>query len=42
MLTESPLFGLLSGGSANVSLKLTTVLGDPQVDDVFVDPWNRG
>ena len=42
MLTESPLLGLLSGGSAKVSLQLTTVLGDPQIDDVFVDPWNRG
>lgn len=42
MLTESPLLGLLSGGSAKVSLQLTTVLGDPQVDDVFIDPWNRG
>ena len=42
MLTESPLLGLLSGGTAQVSLELTGVLGDPQVDDVFVDPWNRG
>ena len=42
MLTESPLLGLLSGGTARVSLELTGVLGDPQVDDVFVDPWNRG
>ena len=42
MLTESPLLGLLSGGSANVSLQFTALLGDPQVDDVFVDPWNRG
>jgi hypothetical protein len=42
MLTESPLLGLLSGGSAQVSLQLTAVLGDPQIDDVFVDPWNRG
>ena len=42
MLTESPLLGLLSGGSAQVSLQLTSVLGDPQIDDVFVDPWNRG
>jgi hypothetical protein len=42
MLTASPLLGLLSGGSAQVSLELTTVLGDPQIDDVFVDPWNRG
>jgi hypothetical protein len=42
LLTESPLLGLLSGGTAKVSLELTTVLGDPQIDDVFIDPWNRG
>jgi hypothetical protein len=42
MATESPLLGLLSGGTAQVSLELTTVLGDPQIDDVFIDPWNRG
>ena len=42
MLTESPLLGLLSGGTAQVSLEFTGVLGDPQVDDVFIDPWNRG
>ncbi len=42
LLTESPLLGLLSGGSAQVSLQLTAVLGDPQIDDVFIDPWNRG
>jgi hypothetical protein len=42
MLTESPLLGLLSGGTAQVSLQFTSLLGDPQVDDVFVDPWNRG
>ena len=42
ILTESPLLGLLSGGTAQVSLELTGVLGNPQVDDVFVDPWNRG
>ena len=42
LLTESPLLGLLSGGTAKVSLELTTVLGDPQIDDVYIDPWNRG
>ncbi len=42
LLTESPLLGLLSGGTAKVSIELTTVLGDPQIDDVFIDPWNRG
>jgi len=42
ILTESPLLGLLSGGTAQVSLQLTALTGDPQVDDVFIDPWNRG
>ena len=42
MLTESPLLGVLSGGTAQVSLELTALTGDPQVDDVFIDPWNRG
>lgn len=42
MLTEAPLYGILSGGSAQVSLQLTALAGDPQIDDVFIDPWNRG
>jgi hypothetical protein len=42
MVTEAPLLGLLSAGTAPVSLRLTTLLGDPQIDDVFIDPWNRG
>ena len=42
MLTDSPLYGLLSGGTAQVSLQLTALTGDPQLDDVFIDPWNRG
>ena len=42
LLTESPVLGLLSGGTAQVSLQLTALIGDPQVDDVFIDPWNRG
>jgi hypothetical protein len=24
------------------TVKLTALSGDPVVDDVFVDPWNRG
>ncbi|HKO29039.1 MAG TPA: hypothetical protein VJU80_16395 [Solirubrobacteraceae bacterium] len=40
-LTNSALVGLASDGSAQVSLRLTTLLGDVRVDDVFVDPWNR-
>jgi hypothetical protein len=36
------LAGLLSGGTAQVSLELTGLTGSPQVDDVFIDPWTRG
>jgi hypothetical protein len=42
LITASPLLALLSGGTAHVSLQLTALSGDPQVDDVFIDPWNRG
>ncbi len=42
ILTESPLLGVLSGGTGQVSLQLTALTGDPQIDDVFIDPWNRG
>ncbi|HWF73770.1 MAG TPA: hypothetical protein VG186_10530 [Solirubrobacteraceae bacterium] len=42
MITTSPVLGILSGGTAHVSLELTGVVGSPQVDDVFVDPWMRG
>lgn len=42
MLTDSPVLGALSGGTAQVSLQLTSLAGNPQVDDVFIDPWNRG
>jgi hypothetical protein len=42
MLTGSAVTGALAGGTAQVSLRLTGVTGDPQVDDVFIDPWNRG
>ena len=41
MLTSSALVALTSDGSAQVSLRFTTVAGDVRVDDVFVDPWNR-
>jgi hypothetical protein len=39
MLTQSGIAGLLGGGSAQVSLELTGLSGNPQVDDVFIDPW---
>lgn len=38
MLTASAVPGLLSGGTASVSLRFTQVLGSSQIDDVFVDP----
>ena len=42
MITASPVWGALSGGTAQVSLRLTALAGTPLVDDVFVDPWGRG
>ena len=42
MVTESPLFGLLSGGSANVEVQVIGLTGSPVVDDVFIDPWGHG
>lgn len=42
MLTDSALLAALSGGTAQVSVELTALSGDPQIDDVFIDPWNRG
>jgi hypothetical protein len=42
MLTDSALVAATSDGSAQVSLRFTTLAGDVRVDDVFVDPWNRG
>ena len=41
MLTSSALVALTSDGSAQVSVRVTTLLGHVHVDDVFVDPWNR-
>ena len=42
MYIDSVVFGATSGGTAQVSLRLTALTGDPVIDDVFVDPWNRG
>lgn len=42
MITGSAVTAALSNGVAQVSVRLTTLVGDPRVDDVFVDPWNRG
>jgi hypothetical protein len=42
MLTYSAVLGALSGGTAEVSVAITGLSGDPQIDDVFIDPWNHG
>lgn len=39
--TNGAVFGLLKGGSADVSLRLTGLTGAAEVDDVFIDPWQR-
>ncbi|MGO9977306.1 MAG: hypothetical protein ACLP01_31785 [Solirubrobacteraceae bacterium] len=42
MITDSAVAGALSGGTAQISLQLVGIGGNAQVDDVFIDPWNRG
>jgi hypothetical protein len=42
MVTGAAALGALSGGTASVSLRLIALSGDPRVDDVYIDPWNRG
>jgi hypothetical protein len=42
IVTVSPALATASGGTAQVSVRLTGASGNPQVDDVFIDPWNRG
>jgi hypothetical protein len=42
MLTSSAVLGALSGGTAEVSLRFTALSGNPQIDDVFIDPWCHG
>lgn len=39
MLTGSAISGALNGGTAQVALAVTGLGGNPQVDDVFIDPW---
>jgi hypothetical protein len=41
-VTTAPVLATAGGGSARVSVRLTGVSGNPRVDDVFIDPWNRG
>jgi hypothetical protein len=42
VVTTSPILATASGGTAQVSLRLTGLTGRPYVDDVYIDPWNRG
>lgn len=42
MVTQAAILGALSGGSAQVSIQVTALTGDPQIDDVFIDPWRGG
>lgn len=42
MLTSSAVPAALSGGVTQVSVRITALTGDPQIDDVYVDPWCRG
>jgi hypothetical protein len=42
MLTSSAVLAALADGVAQVSLRIRALTGDPQLDDVYVDPWCRG
>jgi hypothetical protein len=42
MVTTSAVVSALSGGVAQVSLRISALVGEPRVDDVYVDPWCRG
>jgi hypothetical protein len=42
VITGSAIAGALNGGTAQVSLRLSSVLGNPKVSDVFIDPHRSG
>ena len=42
IVTTATAVATASGGTAQASVRLTGVSGRPRVDDVFIDPWNRG
>jgi hypothetical protein len=41
-ITASAVTGALNGGTAQVSLRFTSLLGTPKISDVFIDPHSRG
>lgn len=42
LLTSAAVAGAGSDGTAEVSLLLAGLSGRPVIDDVYIDPWNRG
>lgn len=42
MITTSAVLAALSDGVAQVSFQVTSLSGDPRIDDVYIDPWCRG
>jgi hypothetical protein len=42
MLTNSAVLAALSGGVAQVSLRIRGLTGHPRLDDIHIDPWCRG
>lgn len=40
-VTGSAIAGATNGGTASVSIQLTGLSGNPQVDDVYIDPWGQ-
>jgi len=42
MLTLSAVPGLLNGGSAQVAIRFTALLGASQIDDIYIDPRMKG
>lgn len=42
MVTQSAILGALNGGTAQVSIAVTALTGNPRIDDVFIDPWRGG
>jgi hypothetical protein len=41
VVTGSAIAGVVNGGTANVSIQLIGLSGNPKIDDVYIDPWQR-
>jgi hypothetical protein len=42
LLSGASLLAPLGGGTVQARIRVSALSGHPHVDDVFVDPWNRG